>query len=230
MKNKINYLAILTFYIIAIVLRYLTNKTALLNSLPDNFLKVILKGIGPAAGALIVFTVFKIKPVLSLKGNYKTLLAPFLLYWAVPILLISAVAWFINGSIPVIAVSAVLVYGLLEEIGWRGFLQQELKSLPGFLNILIVAILWFIWHLNVDLTGTNLLFFGILLLGSWGIGKVADSTNSLLAVSAFHSLNNFFPAINNRNLTIIIILLSFWIIALIIRKKQQTKARIHTRQ
>lgn len=219
MKNKTNYFAIATFYLIAIILRYLTNKTQLLNGVSNDFLKVILQGVGPAAGALAVFLIFRIKPALSLKGNYKEILIPFLLYWVFPIALISGIAYFTRGAITVTAISAVLIYGLSEEIGWRGFLQQELKSLPPLLSILIIAALWFIWHLNFAVTTSNLLFFGILVFGTWGIGKVADHTHSLLAVSAFHSLNNLFTDLSPLKIVIIAILLSSWIMALIIRKK-----------
>ena len=67
MKTKVNYFAILTFYIVAISLRYLTNKTELLNGISSEFIKVLLQGAGPAIGAFVAFAVFKIKPVLSLK-------------------------------------------------------------------------------------------------------------------------------------------------------------------
>ena len=220
MKNKINVIAILTFYIIAMALRYLTNKTDLLEGVSSTFLTVVLQGISPAVGAIVVFYIFRIKPILTLKGNYNKVSIPFLLYWAVPIVLISGVEYFIKGTVTPVSVIAILLYGLLEEIGWRGFLQSELKSLPEFLRILIVATLWFIWHLNFDFTISNLLFFAILILGSWGIGKVADNTHSLLAVSAFHSLNNFFPVINPTKIILLIALLSIWVIPLIIRKKR----------
>lgn len=219
MKTKINYFAILTFYTIAVALRYLTNKTDLLSGISSSFLKAILTGIGPAVGAIVVFTVFKIKPVMSLKGNYRKTLIPFLLYWALPVILICGTEFFIKGTVSFAAVTAILIYGLFEEIGWRGFLQQELKSLPLLLNIIIVATLWFLWHLNFDLTSANLLFYGILILGTWGIGKVADSTRSLLAVSAFHSLNNFFAEMSTVKIAILVVLLSTWIIALVIRKR-----------
>lgn len=223
MKNKINVPAILTFYIIAIALRYLTNKTDLLDGVSSNFLKVVLQGISPAIAAMAAFYIFKIKPTLNLKGNYSKTSTPFLLYWALPVVLISGAAYFIKGTIAPITVISILLYGLLEEIGWRGFLQRELKSLPEFLNILLVATLWFIWHLNFDLTSSNLLFFAILILGSWGIGKVADSTHSLLAVSAFHSLNNFFPAMDTIKTILLITLLLIWVISLLIRKRQLNK-------
>lgn len=224
MKSKVNLAAILIFYIVAISLRYLTNKTAFLSIVPNEYLKAILHGIGPAIGALLVFKLFKIKPVLSLKGNYKQLLFPFALFWVLPIALISATAYFKNGTLPLLSVSSILIYGLLEEIGWRGFLQQALEPLPKFAGILIIAVLWFIWHLNFDFTVSNLLFFGILFLGSWGIGKVADSTHSLLAVAAFHSLNNFFHQLDTTKIILLVILLSVWIAALVYQKKRKETA------
>ncbi len=223
MKSKINYLAIFTFYAIAITFRYLTNKTALLDGVSIDFIKVLLQGIGPAIGALVAFSIFKIKPTLSLKGNYKNTIVPFLLFWILPIAVILGVEFYLKGTISFAAITAILMYGLLEEIGWRGFLREELKPLPPFLNILIVATLWFVWHLNFEITSSNLLFFGILIVGTWGIGKVADSTNSLLAVSAFHSLNNFFPEMNQTKILILAFLLLVWITSLIIKKRQIKK-------
>lgn len=221
MKNKINYLAIIVFYAIAILCRYLTNKAGILDGIGNEYLKSILTGIGLTLGAVAVFFIFKIKPTMSIKGNYKNLTFPILMYWVFPIILISGVAYFTKGTIPWMIVLSILIYGLLEEIGWRGFLYQQLKELPLFTNILIVATLWFLWHLNFELTSSNLLFYGILILGSWGIGKVTDATNSLIAVSAFHSLNNFFPNLDNTKILILALLLTAWIIALVIRKRMQ---------
>ncbi|MGV3704630.1 MAG: CPBP family intramembrane glutamic endopeptidase [Arcticibacter sp.] len=226
MKIRINYVAIGLFYIVAIVLRYLTNKTGLLEGVTSSFVKVILQGAGPAVGALVSFTVFKIRPVLSLKGNYKNLSVPLMLYWGLPIILISAAEYLSKGTISFIPVSAILIYGLLEEIGWRGFLQQELKKLPLFASTLIIAMLWFVWHLNFELTSANALFFGILVLGSWGIGKVADSTSSLLAVSAFHSLNNFFPQLNATKAVILAMCLCVWVVTLVVRKRRARQANL----
>lgn len=206
MKTKINYFAIITFFTIAISLRYLSNKTTILDNVNSEFIKVILQAVGPAIGAIVAFLIFKIKPKLTLKGNYKNLIIPFILYWIFPIILILTVEYFTKRTFSIIPISAILIYGLLEEIGWRGFLQHELTSLPKLLNIIIVAILWFIWHLNFEMSSGNILFFGILVLASWGIGKVADSTQSFLAVSAFHSLNNFFPEMNTTKIIILVLL------------------------
>lgn len=229
MKNKINYAAIFTFYSIAIILRYATNKTDLLSGISNEFLKIILQAIGPAIGAVVAFTVFKIKPKLSLKGDYKKIATPFLLYWVFPMVLILGIQYITKGTVSFLALFAILIYCLLEEIGWRGFLQQELKSLSPMLSILIVSALWFVWHLNFEFTGSNLMFFGILVLGTWGIGKVADSTHSLLAVTAFHSLNNIFTEINSTKAMILIVLVLVWVTALVLRKKQMKKNEIESK-
>lgn len=225
MKNQINYWAILVFFIIAILCRYLTNVSGILDLMEDSYFKVILTGIGPTIGVSVVFLTFKIRPIMSLKGNYTSLKFPILIYWAVPIALISLVAYFRNGVIPWLSVLIVLIYGLVEEIGWRGFLYQQLKVFPLLANIMIVSSLWFIWHLNFDLSISNLVFYGILILGSWGIGKVADLTNSLIAVSAFHSLNNFFTSMDSVKIIILLIMITVWISGLILRKRiQKTSA------
>lgn len=212
-------IAIAVFYAVAILLRYLTNKTSILLGVDSVFFKTILQGIGPAVGALIACILFRINMEMGLKGDFKNYLIPLSIYWIFPILLIGIIAYFTNRTVSFIPIITILIYSLFEEIGWRGFLQQLLRPLPKFIGIFIIAALWFIWHLNFELTNSNLLFFGILLLGSWGIGLVADKTKSLLAAAAFHSLNNFFVELNIEKTCILIILLSIWILSIVFRKK-----------
>ena len=81
-------------------------------------------------------------------------------------------------------------YGLLEEYGWRGFLQYELRELPVWQYVLVITVMWFLWHL--DLTQRSVLpFFLLLLFASWGIGKVVSETHSLILCAAFHGIVNF---------------------------------------
>jgi len=61
---------------------------------------------------------------------------------------------------------------------------------------LIIAILWFVWHLNLALTISNLVFFLVLIFASWGIGKIGDNTKSILAVGSFHVLYNLLSTSN----------------------------------
>jgi len=224
MKNKINFGAIIVYYVIAIICRYAAVKTNLLAGVESEYLKILLRGVGPAIGAYAAIKLFALNNPLSLKGIYKTVLIPFAVYWILPVVLISSVYYFTLGKFPILLMFTIVVYGLLEEIGWRGFLQNQLKSLPTFYSTAIIAILWFAWHLNLEMTSSNLLFFGIIFFGAWGIGKVYTKTGSLLAVAGVHSLNNFFvKGVHQTELIIILVLLAIWISFIIIYDKK-TKA------
>ena len=220
MIKKVPILVIIVFYSIAVLLRYLTEYTALASHLGNKYYE-ILTGCGPAIGAVVSSKLFGIKIPLTLKGNFKNLLFPFLVYWLLPISLLSIYTYITANDIPVILISTILVYGLCEEIGWRGFLRQTLKPLPKFTGLLVLTTLWYIWHLNFGLDASHLIFFGILLLGSWGLGVVADKTNSLLALASFHSLNNFFPDINITRAIILLILMAVWITTIILLGREK---------
>ena len=72
----------------------------------------------------------------------------------------------------------------------RGFLQYELRKLPVWQYVLIITVMWFLWHLEFDQRSV-LPFFLLLLFASWGIGKVVSETHSLLLCAAFHGVMNF---------------------------------------
>jgi membrane protease YdiL (CAAX protease family) len=210
--------AIIVFYIIAIGVRYIATKTNILSD-ANIYLKLISEGIGPTLGVIVACFVFKLKfSPMTLKGNYKSLIIPSLMYWIVPIPLIALCTLISKGTFPVFYVFMAFVYGLLEEIGWRGFLQQQLQELPKIWNILIVGILWFVWHLNFDMTPMNFVFLGLLIFGAWGIGVVANTTKSLLAVAAFHSLNNIK---SENNLIVIALLFVLWIAMIVYMEKKK---------
>jgi uncharacterized protein len=216
MKERKGLGSIIVFYVIAILFRFLAVKTNLLDFTDNEFIKILLRGIGPAIGALVSVKLFNIPLKLSLKGNYRNILLPFLVFWIIPVVLIGTVSYIQQGQFPFVLLSTVLVYGLLEEIGWRGFLQEQLKDLPKLQSIIIIAVLWFIWHLNFEFTVSNMIFLGVLFLGTWGIGKVYSKTYSLLAVAGFHSLNNFFRnGLHQTELVLIVVLLAIWIVFII---------------
>ena len=218
-KTKLKtVLAIGIYYLIAVGVRYVATKTNILSE-TNLYLNMIVRGIGPTLGVIAACFIFKIKfSPMTLKGNYRLFVFPLLVYWIVPILLFALWAAITKDTFPIFYVFMIFVYGLLEEIGWRGFLQQQLQGLPKIWNILIVGILWFVWHLNFDLTVSNLIFLGILLFGTWGIGIVADRTKSLLAVAAFHSLNN---VQSENNLIFIALLFVSWIVMIVFMEKKK---------
>lgn len=220
MRRK-QILSIIVFYAIAILFRFLAVKTNLFHFTDNEFIQILLRGIGPAIGAFVSIALFNIPVKLSLKGNYRNLFLPLLIFWIFPVILIGTVFYIQHEKFPFILLFTVLVYGLLEEIGWRSFLQEQLKDLPKLQSIIIIAVLWFVWHLNFEFTASNMIFLGILFLGTWGIGKVYSSTYSLLAVAGFHSLNNFFRnGLHETELILIAVLLIIWIGFMVLYKRK----------
>ena len=182
--KNIHWGAILTFYIIALTLRLTT--IVLGNMYPShgvNYALELSTGLGPIVGALVAMAIFKRKTEYTITGKsaWKSIATI-----AVPCFVFGI----IGGLDTAIICFMAFVYGLLEEYGWRGFLQNELKGLPVWQYVLIITVMWFLWHL--DLNARDILpFFLLLLFASWGIGKVATDTHSLLFCAAFHGIVNF---------------------------------------
>ena len=109
-------------------------------------------------------------------------------------------------------------------------LQEEFQFLQPIVKFLLIGFVWYAWHLSFLTEATfvdNLFFLGVLIAGSWGIGKIAELTNSILACSCFHLIvnilmyNHFF---NNAfsgtsKLIILIVSIVIWILILIKWKK-----------
>lgn len=87
------------------------------------------------------------------------------------------------------AITGTLIYCVMEEYGWRGFLQEELKSVKPWQKYGSIGLLWYLWHLSFLMgvtIGENVFFLGMMIFGSWGIGQVAELTKSILACACFH--------------------------------------------
>ncbi len=134
-----------------------------------------------------------------------------------------------------IAGLSTFIYCFFEEIGWRGYLEQELKGMAELKRVLIIASLWYLWHLSFlrdPVLIHNALFFGWLVLGSWGLGKIIKLTKSLFAATCVHLVinillfNGFIKEGLGRLDKIIIfgILALTWIVILSIWKREQTIA------
>ena len=122
---------------------------------------------------------------------------------------------------------------LLEEYGWRGYLQSELEYLRPMRRYLIIGALWYVWHLwflKLDpvTNPTNFLVniavgAAIIIAGSWGLGVVAERTRSVLASACFHMLGSFiqFNPIITENVEenvrwiVFALCLIFWVVILI---------------
>ncbi|UKK73431.1 CPBP family intramembrane metalloprotease [Segatella bryantii] len=180
--------AIATFYIIALLVRLIS--LLVVNKFPSIETNYALQvsaalatGLGPAIGALVAMLLFKRKTEYTLVGksarkSIATIVIPCIVFGIIG-------GWDLG-----LTCFWAFAYGLLEEFGWRGFLQYELRELPVWQYVLIITIMWFLWHL--DLSQRSVLpFFLLLLFASWGIGKVVTDTHSLLFCAAFHGIVNF---------------------------------------
>lgn len=94
-------------------------------------------------------------------------------------------------------VGLLLAFG--EEYGWRGYLQSELLGLGKKRAVLLVGLIWGVWHYPVILMGFNypgyplpglvlMTIFTVLL--SVVLGYVMLRTGSIWLVAFLHALNN----------------------------------------
>ncbi len=192
-------------------------------------LKGWFAGLGPFLGAWIVIWVFKFKRTTYLWGSSK---AKSIIMAAVPILMftIAGAENDLNLSPHIFGLLLGLtltVYCILEETGWRGYLQDELSSLKPIIQYMIIGFLWYAWHLsflswNVNI-GNQLRFLLIFLAGSIGIGYAVRNTRSIIVASCLHMIGNiiFFngflaPYISfQKRLLVLAVSIPVWIIILI---------------
>ena len=143
-----------------------------------------------------------------------------LLMCAIPIVLLTAIG--VNNDYKLeshiyafVAIIGTIVYCIEEEYGWRGYLQEELKGLKPWAKYLIIGGLSFVHDRSIV---HNLTFLSLLIFGSWGIGKIAETTKSVLASACFHlvvqimMLNSLFrhSPDNTTKFVIFVVCVSAW--------------------
>lgn len=131
-----------------------------------------------------------------------------------------------------------MIYAFIEELGWRGYLQEELTDkYDKWIVYIIVGLVWYLWHWYFLREGSTpkLIMIPILIIASFGIGEIAKSTKSILICGALHGLANLLliygvvaQNISNQNkLVILIVSLAIWIpIIKQIEKKNTTTNRV----
>lgn len=192
---------IIIFYSIAIVISHLFRFDVfdLKNHLSDISpwlsirIRHILEGSGVFIGALIGIALLKRNrmPAITLLGSLKN---KNILMIAIPILVLTIIGvtndYGLNKHLYGFwAVTTTLLYCIMVEYGWRGYLQEELSSLKPLTKYALVGILWYIWHISLDIPmEDNLLFFIVIICGSWGIGDITDCTKSIIVSACFQLL------------------------------------------
>lgn len=239
-KNAL--IRISTFYVIGITLSNVfrfdllkLHESKEILSVLELFLTSPLGAIGLLIGALISIHLLKKERNLhySLFGTSRKWS---LIMLAVPVILLAIFG--VNNEnglnihcYGIIGGIGTLIYCFCEEIGWRGYLQDELKSMKEWQSVLLIGFLWYFWHLpfvsNQNLMD-NIQFLAWMIFGSWGIGKVIDLTKSILAATCFHMIVNIIM-FNNlmkngidgfSKLVIVGVSVAIWILILIIWKKE----------
>ena len=160
-------------------------------------------GLGPALGALLALVVFRKshRRTISLLGTSASRSFVFAL---VP--LVAATAMGVGEGSPhrngALFVLSFLAYGLLEEAGWRGFLQDALRPLRPVPRYILAGTLWNVWHFTTFTRGAPrevairlALLSVFFVLGAWGIGTAADTTGSLTVAALVHLSYNFWRAL-----------------------------------
>ena len=81
-----------------------------------------------------------------------------------------------------------LIYGIMEEIGWRGYLQDALRPLSEKYRFLLIGLMWWAWHFRYHTVFDFTVFPLFCIAGSFLIGQLAEKTKSYLIAGAVHSL------------------------------------------
>jgi uncharacterized protein len=210
MKNEsnltVNWREIAIFYTLAVLISapFRLNWIVLQDIAPLpgglNYAYMTLKALGPAAAFFTVVYVLRsrVRRTVSLWGRERiTALTAFL---SIPVCM--AILGIANEKgldphyLGGIAGLSIVCYALLEEYGWRGYLQDALSPVGFWKKILIISLLWYVWHLNFLRPGVavnaQLMHYVFVLAGTAGLYFIALRTRSLLVCTAGHALFNIF--------------------------------------
>jgi membrane protease YdiL (CAAX protease family) len=205
-----------------------TNDPAAPSQGPFALYRHLLTAAGPFLGALAVWAAFRPERRMRFGGTFP------LMGWAmiaVPAAVMAAIGlanpFAIEPHLFGLHVGLwIAAYALLEETGWRGYLQDELRHRPALLRYAIVGLFWYGWHfswLGGHGAGSELANLAMIVAASIGIGFVADRTRSILAAAAFHVIGDvlglarefdtLIPSMHDR-LIVVGICLASWLVML----------------
>jgi len=197
--KKVNWLRILFFYGIVLVGTYFARK------LP-NVLNLILTritdipftfnynhGIVTLITALLFYKFSGVKQEITLLGNHKikSLLFPFILILCYAGFGISNGNGINNHIWALLICSFALIYNLMEEYAWRGYLIESLENTHYVLKSLISGIFWAIWHLlifnNFDQYGGFWIFLAFCIVFAFILTFAVKRTQSILVAATIHA-------------------------------------------
>lgn len=122
-----------------------------------------------------------------------------------------------------------ILQGGLEECGWRWYLQPKLNIKNYFFKMIIISIIWFLWHIPIyrlswiTAGSSNYLIFYLMILGNtFMFGAIKEYSKGVLPCVIAHILIDSFAVLMlvQSNIIPIIILVIIEILSsvLVIRK------------
>lgn len=122
-----------------------------------------------------------------------------------------------------------ILQGGLEECGWRGYLQPKLNIKNYFLKMIIISIIWFLWHIPIyrlswiTAGSSNYLIFYLMILGNtFMFGAIKEHSNGVLPCVIAHILIDSFAVLmlvqSNIIPIIILVIIEIVLSVLVIRK------------
>lgn len=120
-------------------------------------------------------------------------------------------------------VAMTLIYDILEESFWRGYLNDLIKPKYRAIKYIITGILWSLWHVlifdNFNQWGGFHVFLFLSIVVSFIIGFATSKTNSILVASSIHAL------LISKNLYVTLICLVIWVIMILTWRKNCLQQR-----
>jgi membrane protease YdiL (CAAX protease family) len=170
------------------------------NALPlHGIVKTSLVMWGPGLSALLCGVIYR-KRVVKTTTLFGSSAWRSLAFWLVPM---AAFVWFTpraedaSTSLAIYA-GGTFLFTLGEELGWRGFLQDQLRHLPKWKRYLLIGVLWESWHFTTrTLSGSwlarvlrPLLFMVPNSIVSAVFGEAVDRSKSIAVAVTLHTWLN----------------------------------------
>ncbi|GAA4449025.1 CPBP family intramembrane glutamic endopeptidase [Rurimicrobium arvi] len=195
----INLLKILLFYATVLTATYFARK------LP-NLLELLLgqvtdvqfpfnynHGLVTAAVALLFYRYGGIRQQITLLGDrpVRSLLFPLVLLGCYTVYGISNHHGMNRHVWAFLFCSLALVYNIMEEYAWRGYLIDSLGRTNYVVKSIVSGVLWSFWHLLVfrsfDQYGGFWIFFALCIVFSFILSFAAERTKSVLVAASIHA-------------------------------------------
>lgn len=150
-------------------------------------------GLVTLLAALLFYQFTPVKQEITLLGNKKrrALLFPLVLFGAYSLYGIGNEHGVDEHAWAFLICFFALVYNIMEEYAWRGYLVDALQTTPFIAKALVSGVFWSVWHLLVfsdfDQYGGFWIFLAFCLIFSFLLTFAVTRTKSILVAASLHA-------------------------------------------